>query len=128
MAFKRVLIAVDDSPIAAHAANVGFELAQTVQGDAALITVVDPSQLGAPESGIPAADLIASAEQDGRRLLTHIGARSGTAAAPQVLPDQQGQGSLCCRLQPHAVRARTIRPLRAAVASEIARHLIAIGD
>jgi hypothetical protein len=26
MAFKRVLIAVDDSPIAAHAANVGFDL------------------------------------------------------------------------------------------------------
>jgi nucleotide-binding universal stress UspA family protein len=82
MAFKRVLIAVDDSPIAAHAANVGFELARTVQGDAALITVVDPSQFSAPESGISAGDLIASAERDGKRLLTHIGARSGTQPPP----------------------------------------------
>jgi nucleotide-binding universal stress UspA family protein len=67
MPFKRVLIAVDDSPIAAHAANVGFELARTVQGDAALITGVDPSQFSAPESGISAADFIASAEKDGKR-------------------------------------------------------------
>jgi nucleotide-binding universal stress UspA family protein len=82
MPFNRVLIAVDDSPIAAHAANVGFELARTVQGDAALITGVDPSQFSTPESGISAADFIASAEKDGKRLVAHIGARSGTQPPP----------------------------------------------
>ena len=54
--------------------------------------------------------------------------RTSAAAAPQVLPHAQGQGPLRRRLQPHAVRAGKVRPLRAPVASEIARHLLAIGD
>jgi nucleotide-binding universal stress UspA family protein len=82
MPFKRVLIAVDDSPVAAHAARVGFDMVRAIQGDAALITVVDPIQVWAPESGLPAADLVASAEQDARHLLAQIGARSGCQPPP----------------------------------------------
>lgn len=82
MPFKRVLIAVDDSPTAAHAANVGFDLVRAVQGDAALITVVDPSRVCTPESGLPATDLIASAEHDGKELLANIGARSESLPPP----------------------------------------------
>jgi nucleotide-binding universal stress UspA family protein len=80
--FKRILIAVDDSPIAAHAANVGFDLARALQGDAALIMVVDPAQTCLPESGIPSADQIALAEQDAKRLLAEIGARSDMQPRP----------------------------------------------
>ena len=80
--FKRILIAVDDSPIAARAANVGFDLTRAVQGDVALITVVDPSANSLPESGIPAADQIAFAEEDAKRLLTEIGARSDMQPRP----------------------------------------------
>jgi len=39
--------------------------------------------------------------------------RDRDAPAPQVLPDAQGQSSLRCCLQPHAVRARKLRPPRA---------------
>lgn len=82
MTFKRVLISVDDSPIAAHAADVGFELARAVQGEVALITVVDPLRNAEPESGVPAADLIALAQKDCRRLLADLGARSTIQPPP----------------------------------------------
>lgn len=80
--FRRILIAVDDSPLAAHAASVGFGLARAVQGTVALMTVVDPSQDCPPESGIPEADLLALAQQDARRLLAEIGARSEIQPPP----------------------------------------------
>jgi universal stress protein A len=79
---RRILIAVDDSPIAAHAADVGFDLARSVGGEVALIFVIDPSQNYEPESGVPAAELIAFAEKDGRRLLHAIGARAGMHSPP----------------------------------------------
>ena len=81
-AFKRILIAVDDSPIAAHAAGVGFDLARALQGEVALITVVDPSEHCLSESGIPTADQIAFAERDAKRLLAEIGARSEMQPRP----------------------------------------------
>jgi hypothetical protein len=54
--------------------------------------------------------------------------REGYEVLERFREDAQGQGSFRRRLQPHAVRARKVRPLRAPVASEIARHLLAIGD
>jgi nucleotide-binding universal stress UspA family protein len=82
MTFQRILIAVDNSPLAAHAANVGFDLARALHGEVALITVVDPLENAAPESGVPAVDLIAFAEKDGRRLLADVGARSAIQPPP----------------------------------------------
>lgn len=76
MSFRRILIAVDDSPIAAHAANVGVDLARSLEGEVAFIHVVDPSHSYAPESGVPAAELIATAKQDGERLLTEFRQRA----------------------------------------------------
>ena len=70
---KRILIAVDDSPLAAHAASVGFDLARALHADVALITVIDPARNASPDSGIPASDLIAYAEREGRDLLARIG-------------------------------------------------------
>jgi nucleotide-binding universal stress UspA family protein len=69
MIFRRILVAVDESAFAARAADVGFELARSFGAEVALIHVVDPSLVSAPESGIPAVELIALAQQDGRRLL-----------------------------------------------------------
>ena len=47
--------------------------------------------------------------------------------AAEVLPHAQGQGPLRRRLQPHAIRAGEVRPLRAARAPEVARHFAAVG-
>jgi nucleotide-binding universal stress UspA family protein len=82
MSFRRILIAVDGSPIAAHAADVGIELARSLGGEVALIHVVDPAQNWAPESGVPAAELIKLAEQDGKRLLADIHPRATLQAPP----------------------------------------------
>ncbi|MBS0334079.1 MAG: universal stress protein [Proteobacteria bacterium] len=46
MAFHRILIAVDDTPLAAHAAQVGAELARRLGAEAALVSVVQPQPAG----------------------------------------------------------------------------------
>jgi hypothetical protein len=51
MSFRRIIIAVDGSAFAARAANVGFELARSLGAEAALIHVIDPSVVVAPEGG-----------------------------------------------------------------------------
>ena len=81
MSFRRILIAVDESPIAAHAADVGAQLATALGAELARVSVVDPTQTVAPDSGVPAADLIALAEKDAKRLLAGFQQR-----APQGNP------------------------------------------
>ena len=81
MSFRRILIAVDESPIAAHAADVGAQLATALGAELARVYVVDPTQTVAPDSGVPAADLIALAEKDAKRLLAGFRQR-----APQGNP------------------------------------------
>jgi nucleotide-binding universal stress UspA family protein len=56
MSFRRILIALDDSAIAAHAVEVGTELATAVKAQTALVYVVDPTIGFPPDSGIPAAE------------------------------------------------------------------------
>jgi nucleotide-binding universal stress UspA family protein len=70
MSFQRILVAVDEALIAAHAADVGIELARALGAMVALIFIAQP--IAAPHSGIPASDLLASAEQGGKRMLTGI--------------------------------------------------------
>lgn len=43
MTFRRILIALGDGPIAAHAVDVGVDLARTLHADLALIHVLDPA-------------------------------------------------------------------------------------
>ena len=54
MPSQRVLIAVDSEPVAAHAADVGIELARKLEAEVAFVYVVDPKSDFAPESGISA--------------------------------------------------------------------------
>lgn len=42
MSLRRILIALDDSAIAAHAVEVGSDLAATLKAQADLVYVVDP--------------------------------------------------------------------------------------
>jgi hypothetical protein len=57
VSFTKVLVAVDESAVAA-------QLATALGAQLALVSVVDPPQTVAPDSGVPAADLIALAEKD----------------------------------------------------------------
>jgi nucleotide-binding universal stress UspA family protein len=83
MSFRKILIAVDESAFAARAADVGFELARSLGAEVALIHAVDPSVVAyAPEGGIPASELIALGQQDGRKLLAALGQRASLQPAP----------------------------------------------
>src|SRR5579862_8623802 len=69
MALKRILIAVDDSPVAAHSVDVGLDLAKSLGGEVAFIHVVDPASSTIPEGGVPASELRAIDEQYAKRML-----------------------------------------------------------
>jgi nucleotide-binding universal stress UspA family protein len=76
MSFRRILIAISGSPLAARAADVGVELARALKADVALLYVVDPAENWAPESGIPAVDLIKIGERDGKKMVAEYCARA----------------------------------------------------
>jgi nucleotide-binding universal stress UspA family protein len=82
MRFKRILVTVDDDPIAAHAADVGIELARSVGAELAFVHAIDPSLTFSPEAGLPADELSLRLQQDGSRIMTDFRARLpvGTAA------------------------------------------------
>lgn len=81
MTFRKILIAVDDDPIAAHAADVGMELARSLGAAMALIHAIDPSLIFSPEGGIPADELAGHATQDGARLMAAFRARLPTGVS-----------------------------------------------
>ena len=83
MSFRKILVAVDESAFAARAADVGFDLARSLGAEVAIIHVVDPSVVAyAPEGGIPASELIALAQQAGKRLLAAHGQRTALQPVP----------------------------------------------
>ena len=83
MGFKRILIAVDNEAVAAHAADVGADLARSLGADVALIHVIDPSPAVGVEFGISPDELIAQTKQDGKRLLA--GFRQRLSLQPPAL-------------------------------------------
>jgi nucleotide-binding universal stress UspA family protein len=69
MAFRKILIAVGNEPIAARAADVGVELARTLGAEMAFVHVIE-SSLGYPaDTGVPPNELLALAKEDARNLL-----------------------------------------------------------
>ena len=82
MRFRRILVAADESAFAARAADVASELARSLGAELAFMHVIDPSLVSAPESGIPAGQLITLAEQDGRRLLAAFSQRASAQPPP----------------------------------------------
>jgi len=75
MNFQMILISVDEDPIAAHAAEVGIELARRLHAQVALIYVIDPALALAPEAGLAADELAAAAKRDAARLVADFRAR-----------------------------------------------------
>lgn len=94
MPFHKLLIAVDDDPIAAHAAEVGMDLARSLNAQMALIHAIDPSLIFAPETGVAADELSLRAGQDAARMMADFRARLpiGTQALqfiPQGFPGSE---------------------------------------
>ncbi len=75
MSIQKVLIAIDEDPIAARAADVGMDLTRSLHAQVALLHVVDPALILAPEAGIAADELAVSARQDAARLVADFRAR-----------------------------------------------------
>lgn len=82
MSFQRILVAVDEAPLAAHAADVAIELATGLGAKLAFIHIVDPASLAAPDGGTAASELVAQAEQDAKRLLAGFHQRMKIDVAP----------------------------------------------
>jgi nucleotide-binding universal stress UspA family protein len=80
--FRKVLIAVDGSPVSTHAAEVGTALAHSAGAEVAFVHAVDPSEAYGPETGLSAPELMAEAEREGRRLLAAHQQRAGGTPSP----------------------------------------------
>lgn len=89
MSFRRILIALDDSAIAAHAVEVGTELATALKAQAALVYVVDPTLGFQPDGGIPAAEWAATLNREGQSFLATAAQRTGEPLAWQFLREGQ---------------------------------------
>jgi len=80
MGFKKILIAVDESPIAAHAAEIGVALAKCLKGELAFIHVIDTSHVSvSPKLETPIDNPATVQEQKGKNLLTAFRERAGTS-------------------------------------------------
>jgi nucleotide-binding universal stress UspA family protein len=82
MSFQRVLIALDESPVAIHAMEKGVDLAKALGAQIALVYVVDPTLASAPEGGLPASVMLDDLRQEGRRLLKAASLRIGGDSPP----------------------------------------------
>jgi universal stress protein A len=82
MGFRRMLIALDDSAAAAHAADIGADLARSLGAEVALVHAVDPTLAATPETGVPAATLLADADHDARLSLATHAARLALPTPP----------------------------------------------
>jgi nucleotide-binding universal stress UspA family protein len=69
LVFRKILIAIDDEPIAAHAADIGAELAHLAGAEMAFIHVIDPELVNAADTGLQPDALVASAKENARKLI-----------------------------------------------------------
>jgi nucleotide-binding universal stress UspA family protein len=83
MSFKKILIAVDESSVAAHAADLGLDLARQLGAEAAFITVVDPAVMSsASDSGVSADKWLAMAQREAKDLLNAFTSRAAATPPP----------------------------------------------
>jgi nucleotide-binding universal stress UspA family protein len=88
MAFRRILIALDGSPLAAHAAETGAELARSLGAHLGLVSVVDTRATDAIASDQSPAALREQARDEARRAIEAVRAlEPAKAAAFEFLPE-----------------------------------------
>ena len=132
MPAQRILIAVDSEPVAAHAADVGIELASKLAAEIAFVYVVDPKGDFTAESGISVSELTARLHGDARKLLGvfcgHLTGdmkafefvRTGNAATEIVNTAKQWEANFIV-IGCHG-RCGIKRALLGSVAEEVIRH------
>lgn len=81
MSFRKILIAVESGPIAAHAVDVGLELANTLKAETALIHVTGALDSYGADTGISPAELQKLARQEGERVLLGVRERQQLPAS-----------------------------------------------
>lgn len=72
MSFRRILIAVDKGAIAAHALDVGLDLANALKAETALIHVATPPVAYGSGPGLPPSEFTDLAGEEGRKLLADL--------------------------------------------------------
>ncbi len=83
MTFRKILIAIDDSTFAAHAADVGTDLATQLGAEVAFVTVVDPAAMPySGDSGVPATEWLAMLKRDAKSLLNAFALRRTITPPP----------------------------------------------
>ncbi len=83
MTFRRIMIALDESALSAHAMDVGIALAAALRAEVALIYVVDPGLAYTAQAGIPPAVLLADLKREGHALLAAAVERTGGTPPPR---------------------------------------------
>jgi universal stress protein A len=132
MNFQKVLIAVDESSIAAYAAQVGIDLARSLEADIAFIHVFETPSIDTPLPEMPEDKRALAAERAGTRLLADLRARfpAGTKAVqftPQGEPGEeivtaaQDWGADLIVIGSHGRHGLT-RALVGSVAESVMRH------
>lgn len=82
MTFRKILIAVDQGPIAVRAADVGIELARSLDAEIAVIHTYEPPVVYGTDIGVPPAELATMAREEAARVL--LGFRQRQSLEPAV--------------------------------------------
>lgn len=85
MSFKKILIAVDDSEFAEHAANVGIELAKSLEAEVGFVHVFDPTVGPSGTWGVTAERLMEMSERAAKHLLATFRERVARSHVPEFL-------------------------------------------
>ncbi|MFS8616522.1 MAG: universal stress protein [Solitalea sp.] len=106
--FKKILIAVDDSPFSERAVQTGYRLAHATEGEVTLIHVIDITlAAGDMMSGAFAPELLQSVKDSGAKLLADITARYAQDVPTRVLMPEdrpvQGILKIAAEWQPHLI-------------------------
>ncbi len=84
MTFRRILVAIDEGPVARHAAEVAVALAARLEAALAFVHVVDSASDYAADVGLTRGDLERAARQEAEAMITalcrQLGAPAGSAA------------------------------------------------
>jgi len=67
--FRRILVSIDSDPIAAHAAEIGADMARLAGAELAFIHVIEPALVNAADTGIQPDVFVASARETARRMI-----------------------------------------------------------
>jgi len=67
--FRKILISIDSDPIAAHAADIGADLARVTGAEMAFIHVIEPAVVNAADTGIQPDVFVATAKETAKKLI-----------------------------------------------------------